>query len=180
MNIEICLPRTPQNFSDAEKAETGTAAPIAASVRMKILYMARCCRFVLLFPVCALSREITKWTQACDRQYAQAHLDDRVPITLCQVDQATASSPNRTGLGLDFQKAKNWSLLPKEGKVTLWHILNQMETECRVPAQILHNLICLMGKPTGGDRDIALTPGLWRLYMRIRKCDIMQCMKKKL
>ena len=35
---------------------------------MQILYMARSCRFDLLFPVCALAREVTKWTIGCDRQ----------------------------------------------------------------------------------------------------------------
>ena len=43
-------------------------AQVAAIVLMKILYMARCCRFDLLFLVCALAREITKWTIGCDRQ----------------------------------------------------------------------------------------------------------------
>ena len=35
---------------------------------MKIWYMARCCRFDLLFRVCSLAREVTKWTKVCDRQ----------------------------------------------------------------------------------------------------------------
>ena len=35
---------------------------------MKILYTARCERFDLLYPVCVLAREVTRWTRACDKQ----------------------------------------------------------------------------------------------------------------
>ena len=55
-----------QNFTEEDWTDTkGTLAPIAASVLMNMLYLARCCRFDLLFPVCALAREVTKWTNAC-------------------------------------------------------------------------------------------------------------------
>ena len=46
----------------------GRLAPSAASVLMKILYLARCCRFDLLHPVGMLAREVTKWTRACDKR----------------------------------------------------------------------------------------------------------------
>eukprot|EP00959_Pyramimonas_sp_CCMP1952_P000412 7892-Pyramimonas_sp.AAC.1 len=36
---------------------------------MKILYLARCCRFNITHPVCMLARKITKWNCACDRGY---------------------------------------------------------------------------------------------------------------
>ena len=48
--------------------EKGELAPVAASVLMKILYTARCERFDLLYPVCVLAREVTRWTRACDKQ----------------------------------------------------------------------------------------------------------------
>ena len=35
---------------------------------MDILYTASCERFDLLFPVCYLAREVTRWTRACDKQ----------------------------------------------------------------------------------------------------------------
>ena len=35
---------------------------------MKLLYTARCERFDLLYPVCVLAREVTRWTRACDKQ----------------------------------------------------------------------------------------------------------------
>ena len=53
-------------FSEKDLSDPGVLGPDAASVLMKILYSARCCRFDLLYPVCMLAREITKWTYACD------------------------------------------------------------------------------------------------------------------
>ena len=35
---------------------------------MKILYMARSCRFDLLYPVCSFAREVTKWNKASDKK----------------------------------------------------------------------------------------------------------------
>ena len=55
-------------FSDEDLESKGTLAPVAASIIMKILYMARCCRFDLLYPVCTLARHVTKWSKACDKQ----------------------------------------------------------------------------------------------------------------
>ena len=65
-------PKTPslddQNFTSEDWTEKGTLAPIAASVLMKVVCIARCCRFDLLCPVCVLAREVTKWNKACDKQ----------------------------------------------------------------------------------------------------------------
>ena len=46
----------------------GRLGDVAASVLMKILYTARCERLDLLYPVCVLAREVTRWTRACDKQ----------------------------------------------------------------------------------------------------------------
>ena len=56
------------NFPDDDFVDKGKLAPVAASVLMKIVYTARCQRFDLLFPVCVLAREVTRWTRACDKQ----------------------------------------------------------------------------------------------------------------
>ena len=55
-------------FRPDDFTSPGTLAPSAASVLMKILYLARCCRFDILHPVCTLAREITKWNRACDKR----------------------------------------------------------------------------------------------------------------
>ena len=55
-------------FSESDLQNPGTVAPSAASVLMKILYLARCIRFDLLHRVCMLAREIPRWTVACDKR----------------------------------------------------------------------------------------------------------------
>ena len=56
------------SLSDNDYKDEGVLGPDAASILMKILYLARCCRFNLMHPVCMLAREITKWNYACDRR----------------------------------------------------------------------------------------------------------------
>ena len=38
-------------FSEDDLNTKGALAPVAASIIMKILYMARCCRYDLLYPI---------------------------------------------------------------------------------------------------------------------------------
>ena len=54
--------------SEKDLSDPGVLGPDAASVLMKIMYLARCCRYDVLYPVCMLAREITKWTCASDRR----------------------------------------------------------------------------------------------------------------
>ena len=56
------------NFKPEDFEVAGTLASSAASVLMKILYLARNCRFDVLHPVCMLAREVTKWNRVCDRR----------------------------------------------------------------------------------------------------------------
>ena len=63
--------RPEEQFGAAQssKEETvGALQPIAARVRMKILYAAGVCRFGLLRPTCALATYITRWAPFCDRR----------------------------------------------------------------------------------------------------------------
>ena len=55
-------------FTAEDHLERGALAPIAAKVLMKVLYGARMCRPDLLFAVCSLAREVTRWTRACDKR----------------------------------------------------------------------------------------------------------------
>lgn len=43
-----------------------TLTDSASKVLMKDLYGARCCRFDLLRPICALASQVTKWDRLCD------------------------------------------------------------------------------------------------------------------
>ena len=49
----------------------GRLKPIAASVLMQVLYVARMARYDLLRPTCRLACYITKWSDACDRRLFQ-------------------------------------------------------------------------------------------------------------
>ena len=55
-------------FSQADFDEVGKLSAVAASVLMKALYLARCCGFDLLHPICMLARQVTKWSRACDKR----------------------------------------------------------------------------------------------------------------
>ena len=48
------------NFKQEDFEVAGTLASSAASVLMKILYLARCCRPDILHSVCMMAREVTK------------------------------------------------------------------------------------------------------------------------
>ncbi len=47
--------------------ERGQLSGSASKIVMKTLYLARVCRVDMLFPVCRLARERTRWTVACDK-----------------------------------------------------------------------------------------------------------------
>ena len=55
-------------FTQSDFDEVGKLSTVAASVLMKALYLARCCRFDLLHPICMLARQVTKWSRACDKR----------------------------------------------------------------------------------------------------------------
>lgn len=48
---------------------TGKLAKLAAPVFMKILCIARICRYDLLKPIGALTNRFTRWTKRCDKQF---------------------------------------------------------------------------------------------------------------
>eukprot|EP00959_Pyramimonas_sp_CCMP1952_P123934 2591132-Pyramimonas_sp.AAC.1 len=56
------------SFAESDYSDEGIFGQDAASALMKILYLARCCRFDLLHPVCMLAREITKRNTTCDKR----------------------------------------------------------------------------------------------------------------
>ena len=49
-------------------AEDGYLAKDAAKIIMKMLYGARLVRFELLWPICSLARQVSKWNRACDKR----------------------------------------------------------------------------------------------------------------
>jgi hypothetical protein len=52
-----------------EDLETdGSLAKDAAKIIMKMLYGARLVRYELLWPICSLARQVSKWNKACDKR----------------------------------------------------------------------------------------------------------------
>jgi len=58
----------PQATKDPSLSAPGRFAPRAASLLMRLLYCARCCRGDIQYSVCTLSRFVTRWTVAQDQQ----------------------------------------------------------------------------------------------------------------
>ena len=100
------------------------------------------------------------------RQVAEA---DRDCISLDQVKTAIQKAPAQAGLGLDSWRPRDWEGLPPDLLGELTQILQEIEAGVVWPSQVLQVLLAFIPKPTGGERPIALTAGLYRLFFRIRK-----------
>ena len=60
-------PLDEHSFTEQDRETRGALAPVCAKIVMKILFTARFYRYDLLFVVNHLSRFLTKWTVACDK-----------------------------------------------------------------------------------------------------------------
>ena len=105
---------------------------------------------------------------------ALKQLPEIQPIEYHQVEHAIAHSPVRTGVGSDVWSVRQWHSAPHEGKQMLTDILNDVERTLTFPAQVLLNVIALLGKPQGGERPITLTTAPYRLYSKIRKTFVTE------
>ena len=56
------------NLKPEDFEQDGALAKDAAKIIMKMLYGARLVRFELLWPICSLARQVSKWTKACDKR----------------------------------------------------------------------------------------------------------------
>ena len=56
------------NFAPEDFEEPGQLAGDAAEIVMKMLYGARLVRYDLLWPICSIAREVSKWIRACDKR----------------------------------------------------------------------------------------------------------------
>ena len=73
-----------------------------------------------------------------------------------EVETAIEGLRNSRGLGLDHWAPLEWKRLPPKAVSRLGDSLRDAERRCTVPLQVLCQLMALMGKPSGGDRTIAL------------------------
>ena len=66
---KVATPGMDDHQLKPEDFETeGTLSKDAAKIIMKALCGARPVRFELLWPICSIARQVTKWTRACDKR----------------------------------------------------------------------------------------------------------------
>jgi hypothetical protein len=100
-------------------------------------------------------------TQAAEAQRDPTNVD--LVLTVIQ------KAPAKAGLGLDSWRPRDWEYPPKPMQEELTSILEEIDTGLCWPSQVLQVLLAFIPKPTGGERPIALTAGLYRLFCKIRK-----------
>ena len=88
---------------------------------------------------------------------AQHAVSPRDRITPEMVMRATKLLKRDTSLGIDWWEVEWLRTMTYEMAVQIANLLNTIECEVAWPAQILTNIIVLMGKPAGGVRPIALS-----------------------
>ena len=93
-----------------------------------------------------------------------------LPITVEQVRAAIHTIPAKAATGMDLWDSGLLRQLPKEGMAGLATLLNAVEAEALWPPQVWAVQVALMAKPTGGQRPIALTAMLFRVWSRMRRC----------
>ena len=74
------------NIPPEDFEETGQLAGDAAKIVMKMLYGARLVRYDILWPICSIAREVSKWTRACDKR-----LERLVSYINCTTDYSLES-----------------------------------------------------------------------------------------
>ena len=90
------------------------------------------------------------------------------PITVEQVTDCLRHLKPDRGLGCDHWAPREMLQLPPEALEGLTRLLNNIEAKGVFPQQVLMNLICLLPKPTGGERPICLASLLYVVWSGIR------------
>ena len=89
-------------------------------------------------------------------------------ISLDDLREATKSYPDKKGKGVDHWSTNFLSHLPDQMLNKVSNVLNKCQLFMCWPAQLMVNLITLIGKQLGGHRPIAKTPILYRLWNVVR------------
>ena len=93
-------------------------------------------------------------------------------ITVDELDDALRSYRDHTWLGLDNTGPLYFKHLPLPARQALAELLSGFDRAQARPWQVLGHALALLGKPTGGERTIALTDFLIRLWSRCRRSRI--------
>ena len=98
---------------------------------------------------------------------ALARQQPRQPFSSLDVAGAAARLRNGTGLGPDFlQPLLLKTLGDPEALEGLTALVNQIDDACFLPWQACASFVCLLGKPAGGVRPIALLSMLYRIWVK--------------
>ena len=94
------------------------------------------------------------------------------PICAEQIVAVSKTYKEYTGLGIDSFHPRWFGWLSWDLLSGLAMLLNTLEAKGCWPSQIMHAIVALIPKPTGGTRPIGLLPALVRVWERIRKPDV--------
>ena len=93
-------------------------------------------------------------------------------ITTAQLANAIRSYPKKKSLGIDHWSVAELAALPEAILDDFVDVLNDIAKAGMWPRQMHLNLVALLGKPGGGERGIAKTPMLYRMWSRIVQKEV--------
>ena len=112
------------------------------------------------------------WTSWWAKLRERADSQERTEIEVEAVRSALKVFKAHVGLGLDKVNPR-WLLdLPDGAHDTLVALLECIERRLAWPTAMLENLVALLHKSEVADRPITLTQSLYRLWGRVRKCQV--------
>ena len=97
-------------------------------------------------------------------EYEQYLIGAKEPLDLVSLRSAIASYPDKKAKGVDMWLMATLQKLPDDALEGLLDVLNMAHSTLLWPLQLLINLMALIPKPQGGERPIAKTPMLYRLF----------------
>ena len=117
-------------------------------------------------------------TQFIDQHIPSGHMQI-VPITLQQWDAAVRSKPSRSAVGMDGVHRDDLVHMPTHLKMSLLHLIDQIETSGQWPQQLLHGGVFSLEKKPGANqvhefRPITILPTVYRIWSSIRSRELIQ------
>jgi hypothetical protein len=86
------------------------------------------------------------------------------------------TAPKKAALCADQWRPRDWYALPDAGINELRRLLIEVERSVMWPRQVLLNIAVFLGKPTvpPSERPITLTSGLYRLWCKLRRPEVLE------
>ena len=103
---------------------------------------------------------------------SQCRFEAANSVSGVQLQQWAAAYPKKFSRGGDGWCAAELSALPCQVLQPFADVLELAETHLAWPLQMAANLMAILGKPTGGERVVAKTPILYRIWARAEQSAI--------